>query len=235
MGNMTTGTSSKNAQTIMFCDFCTGESALSMGGLAEQVDYIQGNRPDWGVGETGFRENFGSSLEGYRGEPAVIVEEGSSKEDTNELSVEVLKMRKVNLKKVKRKGWQGPSKHKVPFLEALVRGRKHKEMREFIKIFPQLKLNLPLYEFLLQVPNHGRHLNDMITKKDKLHDASTHLLGEGKVPTKRKEQLKKAKEGRRSPSKIKAEFMKWVLVLQSKESKATKDRMIAFGEGTLES
>ncbi|KAI5683363.1 hypothetical protein M9H77_04591 [Catharanthus roseus] len=51
-------------------------------------------------------------------------------------------------------------------------------MREFINISSQLKLNLPLCVFLLQVPKYERHLRDMTTKKDKLHDASTHMLGE---------------------------------------------------------
>ncbi|KAI5669425.1 hypothetical protein M9H77_19278 [Catharanthus roseus] len=51
-------------------------------------------------------------------------------------------------------------------------------MREFIKIFSQLKLNLPLCDFLLQVPKYVRQLRDMIMKKDKLCEASAHTLGE---------------------------------------------------------
>ncbi|KAI5652357.1 hypothetical protein M9H77_29544 [Catharanthus roseus] len=51
-------------------------------------------------------------------------------------------------------------------------------MREFIKSFSQLKLNLPLCDFLLQVPKYARHLRDKIMKKDKLREASTHILEE---------------------------------------------------------
>ncbi|KAI5681177.1 hypothetical protein M9H77_02404 [Catharanthus roseus] len=51
-------------------------------------------------------------------------------------------------------------------------------MREFIRKFSQLKLNLPLRDVLLQVLKYERHLRDMIMKKDKLHEASMHILGE---------------------------------------------------------
>ncbi|KAI5681284.1 hypothetical protein M9H77_02511 [Catharanthus roseus] len=48
MGNMTSTSSSKSNQMIMFCDFCSGEhpnhECPSMEGLMEQVDFVQRNQ-----------------------------------------------------------------------------------------------------------------------------------------------------------------------------------------------
>ncbi|KAI5662123.1 hypothetical protein M9H77_21446 [Catharanthus roseus] len=252
IGNRTTSTSSKRTQMVMFCDFYSeGHSyheCPSMGCSTEQVDYVQGNRPEKkptrtpgalpSNTEVNPREHVNTVSE-------IVEEENSAKEETKQLSGGIFKENEGESEESEKKVVASvPSKQKVLFLEVLVRERKHEEMTEFIKIFSQLMLNLPLCEFFLQVLKYAGHLKDTITKKDKLHDTSTHIsrggnkvsvLVQGKIPTKGKERPKKAKEGRQLPSKTKAEFMKWVLVRQSKEEKAKKDLNDRVREDTLES
>lgn len=56
-------------------------------------------------------------------------------------------------------------KKNIPSPRALVENHKQGKMREFIKIFRQLQVNLPLCDLLLQVPKYARYLKDMLMKK----------------------------------------------------------------------
>lgn len=51
-------------------------------------------------------------------------------------------------------------------------------MRKSIEIFKQLKVNLPLCDLLLQVPKYAKYLTQMLMKKKRIDNASTHILGE---------------------------------------------------------
>ncbi|KAI5682527.1 hypothetical protein M9H77_03755 [Catharanthus roseus] len=64
----------------------------------------------------------------------------------------------------KRKPTSGNGEQKVP-LRALVHEHNQDEMREFIKIFRQLEINLPLCDLLLQIPKYARHYKHMLNKK----------------------------------------------------------------------
>lgn len=47
-----------------------------------------------------------------------------------------------------------------------------------MNIFKQLTINLPLCDFLLQVPKYTKYLKEMLMRKRKVDKASTHTLGE---------------------------------------------------------
>ncbi|KAI5649055.1 hypothetical protein M9H77_35060 [Catharanthus roseus] len=75
-----------------------------------------------------------------------------------------------------------------------------------------------------KVHKYGRHLKDMITKKDKLQEASIHSVCEfaGNAPRKGKERPKDTEKGGRLSSNFKARLLKWVLVQYMKEAMPKK-------------
>ncbi|KAI5680962.1 hypothetical protein M9H77_02189 [Catharanthus roseus] len=125
----------------------------------------------------------------------MIIEEGSCTEVERRSSE---KMGKKEEHKGKWKSTSASYKPKIPFLDTLVRDRNQDEMREFLKIFGQLKINLPLCDLLLPVPKNP--------------------IEKGKEKPKKKHR----KNGRQITSKLKASSMKWVSLRRIEEKKQTK-------------
>lgn len=66
-------------------------------------------------------------------------------------------------------------KPKIPYPVTLVRDRSQDEMKKFIEISKNLKINFPLCDFLLRVSKYDKYLKEMLTKKKRIDKASTHL------------------------------------------------------------
>lgn len=54
---------------------------------------------------------------------------------------------------------------KILYLAAIVRDRSQDDMKKFIEILIQLKINLILCDLVLQIPKYVKYLKEMLTKK----------------------------------------------------------------------
>ncbi|KAI5672829.1 hypothetical protein M9H77_13193 [Catharanthus roseus] len=186
IGNLTTISSNKSNQPVMFCDFYSGgylnHECPSIKGPMEQIGILlhhglmkrlhkiilHKQRQIWkslwtlGTLPSNTKVNPREYEISTKREVMIVQEKDYSEEE--ERTSNIIEIKAVDLKEDERKGkpTSAEYKPKVPLPNALVRDRTQECMRKFIEIFKQLKINLPLCDLLLLVPRKpkekGKHL-----------------------------------------------------------------------------
>ncbi|XP_021756145.1 uncharacterized protein LOC110721288 [Chenopodium quinoa] len=66
----------------------------------------------------------------------------------------------------------------IPFPQRLIQNKVDNQFEKFLRMFKQLKVNVPFFDALMQMPSYAKFLKEIMSKKRKLEDYETIALSE---------------------------------------------------------
>ena len=66
--------------------------------------------------------------------------------------------------------------HVVPFPQRLPKAKMEEQFSRFSDVFKKIEINLPFAEALAQMPNYGKFLKNILSKKRKFTEAMVNFM-----------------------------------------------------------